>query len=243
MKGSKKRKVKWIVVLIILGVFVLTFLVLLLAFRLKNIHVTGNEICSEEEVIDNYTSGPLGNNMLMVAAKDRFNKFDEMPFVRDYEITYNSRNDITIHIYEKSLVACFYYMGSYIFFDKDGTILEASKEKKDKIPCIEGVKFNSFTMNKKIDLDNEDQIEMILNIAELINHYEMDVDKIYFDNRSEVTLYCGKIQVILGKNKLFDQQIASVSDVLKTAKKKKLKGIIDMKNYVKGDKIILKQQK
>ena len=242
MKRINKRKRKLIILLIILGLTAGAAAVAVFGFRLKNIHVTGNEICSEEEVINTYTSGPLGDNSLVVALKDRLGRFDSLPFIRDYDISFNSRNEITIHIYEKSLVACFYYMGSYIFFDKDGMILEASSEKKENIPCIEGVKFNSFTMNEKIALDNDEQIDMILDLAELINHYEMDVDKIYFDNRSEVTLYCGKIKVLLGKNKLYDQQIASVSDVIKKARKDKLKGMIDMKNYKKGDKIILKKQ-
>lgn len=120
-------------------------------------------------------------------------------------------------------------------------ILETSDKQSENIPCIEGVAFSNFTLNEKIQVENEGQIEAILDLSELINHYKMYIEKISFNNNNEVTLYCGDIKVFLGNRQLYDQQIASVSDVLKQAKKQGLSGTIDMKNYSRGDKIILKQ--
>lgn len=40
--------------------------------------------------------------------------------------------------------------GQYIYFDKDGMILETTNEKMDNIPCIEGISFTNFTLNEII---------------------------------------------------------------------------------------------
>lgn len=217
-------------------------LLALYVYELRDIKVTGNELVPEDVIIDNYTDGLFGRNKLIVLMKDKLGAFDELPFVREHEISFDGNRSMTIRVYEKALVACFYYMGEYVFFDKDGMILETGKEAKDSIPCIEGVSFKSFTMNTKIDVDNEEQISMILNISELINHYSLNVQKVSFDNNSEVTLNCDGIVILLGRRDMYDQQIASVSDVLKKAEKKKLKGTIDLRTYEKGDKIIFKEQ-
>lgn len=224
------------VILLILGI------IILFKYKAKAINVTGNEIVSSEEIMANYTKGPFGDNRLVIKAKDKLNAFDTIPFVRDYDIRYEEDGTVTIQIYEKALVACFYYMGEYVYFDKDGVILETSKETTPGIPCIEGVSFKNFTMNTRINIDNPDQIKMILDLSELINHYSINVEKVRFDNNYEVTLYSHGIRVMLGKKKLYDQQIASVTDVLNQSIENNLKGTIDMKTYSKGDKIILKQQ-
>lgn len=217
-------------------------LLVLYVYGLKEIKVTGNELVSEDVIINNYTGGLFGRNKLIVLIKDKLGAFDELPFVREHEISFEGNSSMTIRVYEKALVACFYYMGEYVFFDKDGMILETGKEAHDNIPCIEGVTFNSFTMNTKINVDSTEQIKMILNISELINHYSLNVKKVSFDNNSEVTLNCGGIKIMLGKRDMYDQQIASVSDVLKKAEEENIKGTIDLRAYTKGDKIILKQQ-
>lgn len=237
----KSRK-KVAAVLVGMAVILILVIIILIKYKAKGFNVEGNEIVSAEEVIANYTKGPLGDNKLVIKAKDRLNAFDSIPFVRDYDIRYEEDGTVTIQLYEKALVACFYYMGDYVYFDKDGVILETSRETAPNIPCIEGVSFKNFTMNTKINIDNPEQIKMILDLSELINHYSISVEKVRFDNNYEVTLYSHGIRVMLGKQKLYDQQIASVADVLNQSVQNNLKGTIDMKTYSKGDKIILKQE-
>lgn len=234
-----RKKILAILIVIVIPA-IMSFLAVWL-FKAEEIVVTGNEMCDENAVKEYYTEGPLGDNTLVIWLKNKLGMYEDMPFVREHDIDITGRNTVKIHVYEKSLIACFYYMGQYIYFDKDGMILKTSGEKTKGIPCIEGVAFSNFTLNEKIEVANEGQIDAILDLSELIAHYEMNVKKISFNEKNEVTLYCGKIKVFLGKRQLYDQQIASVSDVLKQAKKQGLSGTIDLKNYSRGDKIILKQ--
>lgn len=230
-----------IAIIIVIIMAVILSLAVILLFKADNIEVSGNEICDENMIKEFYTDGPLGDNTLVIWLKNRLGIYGDMPFIREHDIDIIDRSTVKIQVYEKSLIACFYYMGQYIYFDKDGMILETSDRQSENIPCIEGVSFSNFTINEKIEVENEGQIEAILDLSELINHYDVYVDKISFSSNNEVTLYCGDIKVFLGNKQLYDQQIASVSDVLKQAEKQGLSGTIDLKNYSRGDKIILKQ--
>jgi len=237
-----RTKKKLFVTAVSLVIVLILFVYIVLHYKINEVHVTGNEIVSQEDIISNYTSGPFGNNKLVVMAKDRLEAFEEIPFVRDYDITFEKDGSMNIHIYEKALVASFYFMGQYAYFDKDGVILETSSEQVDELPCIQGVDFLNFAMNTKIELKNEDQIKMILDITELIKHYSIEAQTIRFDNNLEITLCCNGINVLLGKQESYDQRMASLSEVLAQVKDKDIKGTIDMRNYSQGDKIILKQQ-
>jgi len=232
-----KRHLISIIVVCVLLIFVL---VALLVFRADKITITGCETVTEEDVRNNYITGPLGDNSIVIWLKNRFGGFDSIPFIRDVDIDISFPSEVNIQIYEKALIGCFYYMGEYVYFDKDGMILESSREYNKEIPCIEGIAFNGFTLNEKMKVEKEGQIDTILDISELISHYNVEVDKVYFNNSGEVTLYCGKIRVFLGRQSLYDQQIASVSDVLRQARENDLSGTIDMKTYKQGDKIIIK---
>ncbi len=232
---------KVIAILIVVVMAVILSLAVIILFKADTVIVSGNVMCDENVVKEYYTDGPLGDNTLVIWLKDKLGVYKDMPFIREHDIDIEGRDTVKIQIYEKSLIACFYYMGQYIYFDKDGMILETSRKQMENVPCIDGVSFTNFTLNEKIEVENEGQIEAILDLSELINHYEMYIDKISFNSSNEVTLYCGDIKVFLGNSQLYDQQIASVSDVLKQAKEQGLSGTIDLKNYTRGDKIILKQ--
>ncbi|MDE6636046.1 MAG: hypothetical protein K2K09_05495, partial [Lachnospiraceae bacterium] len=88
-------------------------LLVLYVYDLKEIKVTGNELVSEDVITDNYTGGLFGRNKLIVLIKDKLGAFDELPFVRAHEISFEGNSSMTIHVYEKALVACFYFMGEY----------------------------------------------------------------------------------------------------------------------------------
>lgn len=240
MNESRKIKTSYIIMTVIAVIAVLCILVFCFVFKATSVTIEGNDICTEEQIKDNYISGPLGSNTIVIWLKNKLGIYEPIPFIREAQIDVSFPSNVKIHVYEKTLVAYFYYMGQYIYFDKDGMILETSSENIKDVPCIEGISFTNFALYEHIEVSKEGQIDTILDLSELISHYGMDVDKVSFNNKNEVTLYCGNIKVFLGKQSLYDQQIASVSDVIRQAVADKLSGTIDMKNYKQGDKIILR---
>jgi cell division protein FtsQ len=138
-------------------------------------------------------------------------------------------------------VAGISYSNQYIYFDKDGMVLQSSDQPLEDIPLFEIKNLTTFTLYSKVQMEDEGLLEQILNLANLFQHYEVSWDKVEFDTNDEAYLYTGDIKVLLGKKDNYDQEISALSSVLEKITKNNRKGEIDMRNYkVKGD-IILKK--
>ncbi|MCI5502014.1 MAG: cell division protein FtsQ/DivIB, partial [Lachnospiraceae bacterium] len=146
---------------------------------------------------------------------------------------------VTLHVYDKTISGCIRYMGQYVYFDKDGIVLQSLSEHKNGVPIVTGIMFGDFTVGKAFDVDDDSLFEAIMNVSQLISYYNIDVSQIHV-NKGEITIYSGKVRVILGKKKMYDDQMTALSSVLKTTSEKDMAGVIDMVNYKSGDKIILK---
>uniref|UniRef100_UPI000AF596BE hypothetical protein n=1 Tax=Clostridium sp. NkU-1 TaxID=1095009 RepID=UPI000AF596BE len=80
--------------------------------------------------------------------KDRFKKHEQIPFVEDYKIVFQSPVKVEVIVYEKSVVGYVSYMGSYMYFDKDGIIVESSSGKLDGVPWITGLRFGHIALHQ-----------------------------------------------------------------------------------------------
>lgn len=69
----------------------------------------------------------------------------EIPFIAKTVIDIKWPSTINITVYEKSIIGYVYYYGSYMYFDKDGTVVESSYELLDGIPEIKGTHLQSYS--------------------------------------------------------------------------------------------------
>ena len=238
----KERRIKhkgWLIT----GAVVLLILFCVFFFRVKKVTVEGNTYYGANEMAEMFQTNFLEKNILSFWLLDKCSLTPELDFVREYEVTYPSLNEIHIKLYEKSIVAGIAYSNQYIYFDKDGMVLQSSDQPVDAIPLFETKNLTTFTLYKKVQMEDEELLGQILNLANLFQHYQVTWDKVQFDADNEAYLYTGGIKVSLGKKSNYDEEIAAISSVLAKMKKNKQVGEIDMRNYkVRGD-IILKRPK
>lgn len=237
----RKRKRK-ILLAGIAALFILIIAGICLVGRIRNVSVVGCDFYTEEQIKekvmhDGITKNSLGLYMTYVTGKGV-----ELPFVGEIRIKVTGIDSVEIVVYEKKIVACFEYMSEYIYFDQDGVVVESSTEKKEGIPLIEGVTFLKMNLYEKMEVEEEDIFETILGLSQLLEKYEVETDKVEFDRKRAVTLYSGKIRIKLGKKDMYDEQIAELSKLLPKAKKKKLKGILNMENFEEGQEKIIFQK-
>ncbi|MDF2587456.1 MAG: hypothetical protein K0S41_1297 [Anaerocolumna sp.] len=226
--------------LICLIVIIPTF-VLFVTCRLKTVIVDGSSHYTNEELQQKVITKKTDGNTLLLYFRLKYGKVESIPFVEDIDIELVNKNTIKIHVYEKVITGCIEYMGGYMYFDKDGIIVESSSEKLNNVPFVTGLKFNSIVLYEKLEVQKESLFNVILNLTQLIQKYELDVETIRFNSDLEVTLKCGDVKVLLGKRDTYDEQIAELKDLLPSARGKKL--IIDMVDFKEGqDKIIAKPE-
>ena len=210
---NKKVNLKWI-----LGgtaAFVLIFSVLLAAgiFRVDQVEITGNSFYSDEEIKE-LVIGEHPNSLYLMFQYDYLGG-KEIPFVDNVEIALEAPDHIKIRVYEKTLIGYVKYMGSNLYFDKDGTVVESSDDVLNGVPCIKGLKFDSLTLHEKLNVENTDVFEMLLSMNQMMKKYELSPDAITLKNNStEIVLTFDQVRVNLGDGTHMDEKAARIKSLL-----------------------------
>ncbi len=227
--------------ILLFGIFlILIIFVLYFAFHIDTIKVEGTSIYTEEEIKTSVFARQYSDNELILLLYNKIFGINKLPFVEDIDIDYEDRNTVLLHVYDKTISGCIKYMGQYVYFDKEGRVLESLPRRRQEVPVVSGIQFGDFSIGEKFKVEDDSLFDSIMNVSQLISHYGISVKRIHV-NDGDIILYSGNVQVNLGKKKLYNDQIAALSGVLGTTSKKKLSGTIDMENYNTGDKIVLKQ--
>ncbi len=200
-------------VLLLLGAAAL-FLLFLWNLQIGTIHVNGADFYTEQELADFIFETPLEKNVLYAWLNNRFGDAKTIPFVAGYTVEFNGLGEVTVSVYEKKVVGYIDYMGSHMYFDKDGTVVESSSQVREGIPLITGLSFDYIVLYKKLPVESETAFTEILNLTQLISKYDLSVDKIHFDNRFHATLYMGGVRVRLGGKDSMEDKIAELHGMM-----------------------------
>ncbi|MBE5961498.1 MAG: cell division protein FtsQ [Lachnospiraceae bacterium] len=237
-KKPRKRKITFPVklVLILALLFILTAVVRI-NFKLTSITFEGSTRYTDEELKALILPNGKSELSFMLYLESKFGNEVTIPFVERYDVDMVDKNSVRIQVYEKTVIGCVEVMGGYMYFDKDGIIVESVNEPLDGIPIISGLKFSKIVLHEELEVQKKSIFEVILNLTRLINKNELLVDKVYFNSSLEVTLYSNDCRILLGKRDTYDVQIAALKSVLKSAEGMKLS--FDMRNYTEKNTDII----
>lgn len=229
--GKTKRR-------IILSTILLSFLVAVTAayiyivnnYTVTTIYVEGNVHYTNEEIIEMVIGdGIYGNNSLFLSLKYRDKGIDDVPFIQTMDVEVETRDTIRIIVYEKALAGYVAYLGRYVYFDKDGIVVETSMEKTEGIPQVTGLKFDHVILHDQLPVEKPEVFADILNITQQLDKYSMSADKIYFDTNYQITLLFGEARVALGNDIYIEEKIMKLQYILPDLLGKS--GILDMREY------------
>lgn len=205
-------------------------------YRIRTVIVEGNVHYSNEEIIDKVIISQLDNNSLFLSLKYRDKEITGIPFVEKMDVSILSADTIKITVYEKVLAGYVEYLGKYMYFDQDGIIVESSAEKTEGIPQVAGLSFDSVTLYEILPVENENIFQSILEITQLLEKYEIVMDRIYFDQDGGMTLYFKEIRVRLGDLGNIDEKIVCLKAVLPELEGEK--GVLRLDTYDENSKNI-----
>lgn len=243
MKGQKEKYhnngflLGLMKLLILCLVIIIPVFILFVTCRLDTVIVEGSSHYTSEELQDKVITQKTDRNTILLYLRYKYGKVDSIPFVEDINIELVNKNTVKIHVYEKVITGCIEFMGGYMYFDKDGIVVESSDEKLPDVPFVSGLRFDHIVLYEKLKVQKKTLFNVILNLTQLIKKFELKIDKIQFNSNLEVTLYSGDNEIFLGKRDTYDEQLAELKNLLPEAEGKKLK--LDMKDFKEGqDEII-----
>ena len=238
-KKMEKRQQRMLIVGSIVSIFFLVVVGICLFGRIRNVSVNGCSYYTEEEITDKVIKTGLDHNSFALYFKYACGKGEDIPFVEKVDVQLKGLGSVQIQIWEKTIIGCIKYMGEYLYFDRDGVVVESTVKQQEGIPLVEGVTFRRMNLYEKMEVENDEIFERIMGVSQLLSKYQIATDKVVFDQSSKVTLYVEDIRILLGKRDSYDEQIAELSELLPKARKKKLKGTLDMESFWEGQEQII----
>ena len=196
---NKKRRIKWLpVALAMLCILAMILIAVMKRHTVETVYVEGNQHYSQEEIKGFVMQGPLGDNSLYLSLKYRNKGIENIPFVDVMDVDILSPDTIKIIVYEKALAGYVQYMDTYMYFDKDGYVVECSDVKTEGIPQITGLTFDYMVLEEKLPVEDEAVFVSVMNLTKLLDKYELEADNIFFHSSGEITIYFGEIKAALG---------------------------------------------
>lgn len=234
-KSKKKMNIKWMALAIAVIAVLFFILIAVGAFRIRKVDVSGNSYYTEEE-IKALVIGDKKNTLSLKLVYDHLGG-KEIPFIDHVEISMLSPNHIKIRVYEKMMIGYVEYMGSNLYFDKDGTVVESSGEILDGIPCIKGLEFDTLTLYHPLNVPNEEVFELLLSMNQMMKKYDLDPDVITLKNEgTEIVLTFAKVRINLGTKEHMDEKAAQIKNLLPDLADKS--GVLHMEEYTNESTII-----
>jgi len=229
---EKKRAgflLKLLLLLTLIAVILGGIYYFLSTYAIKNVIVEGNVHYSGDEIKEIVMDGVLLDNSWYLSQKYKNKGIENIPFIDALDVTVLTPDTIRITVYEKALAGYVEYLGRYMYFDKDGTVVESSDVMTAGIPQIIGLDFQSVVVEEPLPIDNEEIFKEILNITQLLNKYEVPADKIYFNADYDVTIIKEKVRISLGEGNNLEQKIMVLPELLPSLEGKQ--GVLRMENY------------
>ena len=219
VKKFKRKKFVWLKRFLLISILLgMGYFFLFHYFRVNQIEIVGSDRYNEEQMKEYLIKDKLDHNTLYCWIKYKYREKPSIPFVQDIGIEMKDRNTIQVTVYEKRVTGCVEFMGEYMYFDKDGIVVEAAKEREDKIPLVIGLKFTRIAMNEELQIQKQAMFKTILDFTRLISQYQLDVSEIIFNKDYEVSLTCGNSVVLLGKHEFYDFQLSQLNNILAESK-------------------------
>lgn len=169
-------------------------------YTVQTVYVEGNVHYTEEEIRAIVMNGILGDNSLYLSLKYRNREIQGVPFVDTMEVRVLAPDTIKIIVYEKVLTGYVRFMDTYMYFDRDGYVVESSGVRTAGVPQVTGLEFDHVVVGEMLPVEDQEIFDRILNVTKLLNKYELSADRLYFNGAGEVVVYFGGVKVALGSD-------------------------------------------
>ncbi|MBQ6442773.1 MAG: cell division protein FtsQ/DivIB [Lachnospiraceae bacterium] len=214
-REKKNRKIRWIVFLSILLFAVLTGFFCVTVCTVGEVEIEGNELYDDESIREWVQNDRYSWNTLYVYFKYRFKKTEAMPFIDTMTVDMKSPRKLSVLVYEKGPIG---YLtdentGQFIYFDKDGFVIEISTKQIEGVPQISGLPCENAVVYEKLDL-SEKTLRTLLTLTQNLGKYNLHADGIVYDGSGNMSVVFGPITVKLGSEDNLTEKLVRLEKIL-----------------------------
>ncbi len=231
--GGRKRHILLIILIVLVllsGLAVGAVYAAMTYFKITAITFEGTDKYTEEE-LTGYIFGDYGTLNSLKLGYDLKHGFEKtaIPFIETYEIHLEYPDKVHVVLYEKSIAAYIVYKENYMYFDKDGIVVETSSTQVADVPLVDGLKFDSVVLYSPLPVKDEGIFATILDLSQNLQKYDLAVDKIHFNDDLSIVLYIGNVRVNFGQGELLSEKLHELKQM--EPELAGLSGVLNMENY------------
>ena len=210
MAEKRKKKIRLAPIIILACVIALAaggIIVFRTCFKITEVTIEGTDIYTYEELYSYCFQDRNDDNMLLFKWTNSQADDPVIPFISKIVYETKGNHTIAIQVYEKNIAGYTEYKGTNMYFDKDGLVVESSKEIFEGVPKVTGLNFTSVVLYNQLEVDNPEAFSVIQNLWQYLGKYDITVDCINVDGDNTYSVYMGDVIVSLGAydNKMGDK--------------------------------------
>lgn len=229
---AKSRALK--ILLIFAFVLVAGFLISLSPlFECKTINVTEMKKYTKEEIL-NKIELKEGVNTVMFNSFSAEKILKEDPYIEKVKIKKSFPNTINVEISERLVRGYVPFMGSYLYIDEYGRVLDIQKSFTDILPVVEGLVFSEFRLGEVLDVENKEAFNVVVTVSQMMVKYNLLDIVVRIDVSDTENIYAkmNNIDVLLGNIEDCDEKIRLMSEIVKQIPEND-KGTLDLRDLSK----------
>ncbi|MBQ0000802.1 MAG: cell division septal protein [Clostridiales bacterium] len=231
-----QEKKKWLITAAVLIIAAVAFGAFFFSYyKVKNVTVMGSNHYKEAEIRKMVLKGPFSDNSVLAPILYSKDGIEDIPFIKGYSVTAQSRDTICITLKEELPVGCVPYLDQYIYFNKEGIFAESSYERDPAIPFFDGIELNTVVRGEALPLAGDSVLNTAVALNTIFKKNQHRPDDIQFDGNN-ITLIYGTITVCLGKDQFLEDKMARMLAIL--PKLEDEEGILHMEGINEHVKVV-----
>lgn len=238
MKRKKKKKRGLLIFLVI----ILAFLIFIALFQTRSIKVRGNEYYGENTIVSWVEKDKLSMNTLYLFYKYNYTDAKLPSIVDSLKFTFENPWTLVANVKEKEKAGYISYDNTNLYFDQKGIALFESEKTFEGVPYVEGLSYDEseIKIGKKLPVGDDSVFALIAEASKYLGKYAITPDKLVCgDAQSDVVLYFGSVEVLLGKTD-YEIRIAQIGPILEKLKEQypDQAGVLHLENYTSTSRSI-----
>lgn len=203
-----------------------------LYYTVDTIEISGNTRYTDEQIKNMVFDSPVKKNSLYLYVIYNGKPVTDIPFIEKMDITIVSHNHVKIEVYEKAVAGYVKYLGRYMYFDREGYVVESTAAPLPDVPYVTGLEFDNCVKYEILPVKDKAVFSDILSLTQLFEKYGLDPDRIYFSKNGQITLFFDNAKVLIGTMEDIDEKMMKLQSI--SPKIEGMEGTLRLDDYT-GD--------
>ncbi len=182
-------------------------------FTVSSIEISGNTRYTDEQIKNLVFDRPIKKNSIYLYVVYNGKPVTDIPFIEKMDVSIESHDHVKIVVYEKAVAGYVRYLGQYIYFDREGYVVECTGAPLPDVPYVTGLEFDNCVKYEILPVKDKAVFSQILALTQLFDKYALSPDRIFFSHEGSITLFFGKARVLIGSMDNIDEKIMRLADI------------------------------